>query len=200
MERAPFTSAEILLLRKAIEIAEEVTSNHHKISTSQWRQYRYDIQSLRDLAPEEITDLAFAQIRRYVRAPEQRSSASRHGEFFKICLQDHVIRRATERDRPILLLPLATYIVTHELIHVIRFSRFLQRFQTDSSECDREEQRVHSQTHSLLKSQKIEGLERVLGAFRDCCMMETFVSSGETAADPGSPPPKRTAEPGTPAG
>lgn len=199
MERAPFTSAEILLLRKAIEIAEEVTSNHHKISTSQWRHYRYDIQSLRDLAPEEITDLAFAQIRRYVRAPDQRPSASRHGEFFKICLQDHVIRHATERDRPILLLPLATYIMTHELIHVIRFSRFLQRFQTDSSECDREEQRVHSETHHLLKSQKIEGLERVLGAFRNCCMMETFVSSDEAPADPGSSPPKRTGQPEAPA-
>lgn len=174
MKRAPFNPAEIILLREAIAIAEEVTSNYFKISTSQWRHYRYDVQTLKDLREAEITDLAFAQIHRYARSPEQRPSASKHGEFFKICLQDHVIRHATERDRPIQLLPLATYIVTHELIHVVRFSRFIQRFDTDSAERDREEQRVHRLTHDLLTSQKVEALPEVLTAFRDCCTMETF--------------------------
>lgn len=176
MERAPFSPAEIILLGQAIEIAEEVTSNHFKISTSQWRHYRYDIQSLSNLQEEEITDLAFAQIRRYACIPEQRPSATKHGEFFKICLQDHVIRHATKRDRPIQLLPLATYIVTHELIHVIRFSRFIQRFETKASERDQEELRVHSLTHDLLKNQKIKALREVLNAFHDCCMMETFIT------------------------
>jgi hypothetical protein len=184
MKRTPFNPAEILLLRKAIEIAEEVTSDHYKISTSQWRHYRYDIQSLRDLKEDEITDLAFAQIRRYARIPEQRPSASKHGEFFKICLQDHMIRHAIERDPSIQLLPLATYIVTHELIHVIRFSRFLQRFETDSAARQLEEQWVHHQTHALLKHLRIEALAEVLDVFHDCRLMETFVSSGDPSEHP----------------
>ncbi len=37
------------------------------------KRYRYDIQSLRDLQGEEVTDEAFAQIRRYLRAPQART-------------------------------------------------------------------------------------------------------------------------------
>ena len=63
-ERIPFHPDEIAVLRQAIDIAEELLSEHYKISTSQWKRYRYDIQSLRSLQEEEITDMAFAQIYR----------------------------------------------------------------------------------------------------------------------------------------
>ncbi len=176
MDRRPFDYNEILLLRKAIDIAEEVTSNFYQISTSQWKRYRYDIQSLKDLKAHEITDLAFAQIRRYARNPAQYPVPSKLVDFFKICLQDHVIRRATKRDPSIELLPLAIYIVTHELIHVVRFARFIQRFETEAEQRDQEETRVHTITHQLLKDLKVAGLNRVLEAFRDCRTMETFVA------------------------
>ena len=54
------------MLRQAIEIGEELISDRYRISTSEWKRYRYDIQSLKDLREEEITDLAFAQIHRYL--------------------------------------------------------------------------------------------------------------------------------------
>lgn len=177
MHRTPFNQDEIGLLRQAIVIAEEVASDHYQISTTQWKRYRYDIQTLQDLKDNEITDRAFAQIRRYARLPDQRLSASRHGDFFKICLQDHVIRNATRRDSQIRLLPLAIYIVTHELIHVIRFARFIQRFDTIPSEREIEEQRVHQLTHQLLQHQRVEHLQVVLDAFVDCRTMETFIGS-----------------------
>ena len=176
MVRRPFDHNEILLLRKAIDIAEEVTSNFYQISTSQWKRYRYDIQSLKDLKPHEITNFAFAQIRRYARSPEQCPVPSKLCDFFKICLQDHVIRHATVRDPRIELQPLSIYIVTHELIHVVRFARFIQRFETEPEERDQEETRVHTITHRLLKDLKIQGLSEVLEAFRDCRTMETFVT------------------------
>ena len=132
IERVPFELHEIAVLRQSIDLSEELLSEHYKISTSQWKRYRYDIQSLRDLHKDEITDAAFAQIHRYLRHPHERLRGSEPGDFFKICLQDHVIRRAVQRDAVIQLFPLSLYIVTHELIHVIRFAQFLQRF--DSTE------------------------------------------------------------------
>lgn len=176
-ERIPFLKEEIAILRQSIEISEELISDFYKVTTSQWKRYRYDIQSLRDLQGEEVTDSAFAQIRRYLQCPNERLRGSEPGDFFKICLQDHVIRRAIERDREILLLPLTTYIVTHELIHVIRFAKFLQRFLVTASERDAEELRVHELTHRLLQHRKIKGLVEVLSAFRDCRNMETFLGT-----------------------
>ena len=177
MERVPFRQDEILCLRQATDIAEELISEFYKLSTSEWKRYRYDIQSLKDLQEEEVIDVAFAQIRRYLRGPRQRLRGSEPGDYFKICLQDHVIRKAVERDADIQMLPLATYIVTHELIHVVRFAKFLQRFHSTPAEQEAEEVRVHSLTHQLLERCKIEGLPEVLKAFKSCRNMETFYAT-----------------------
>ncbi|NLI81164.1 MAG: hypothetical protein GX443_05670 [Deltaproteobacteria bacterium] len=177
IERVPFQDAEIAVLRHSTEIAEDLISNHYRISTSEWKRYRYDIQSLKDLREEEITDEAFAQIHRYSTSPHQRLRGGERGDYFKICLQDHVIRRAIERDAHILLLPLTAYIITHELIHVVRFARFLQRFDSTGVEQENEEKRVHAITFHLLHNCQIKGMPEVLHAFKDCRTMETFLGS-----------------------
>lgn len=174
IKRAPFQQAEILILRKATEIAEELISDFYKISTSEWKRYRYDIQTLNDLQEEEIIDSAFAQIRRYLRHPQLKLRGSETGDYFKICLQDHVIRKALQRDAKIRMLALSAYIVTHELIHVVRFAKFIQRFHSTEAEQEVEEARVHALTQKLLEGRKVEGLPDVLDAFRDCRNMETF--------------------------
>jgi hypothetical protein len=178
MQRRAFSDNEIAVLGQSIEVSEDLISDYFKISTSQWQRYRYDIQSLKDLAEDEITDLAFAQIRRYARCPSERLRGSEFGEYFKICLQDHIIVRALQRDPQILLLPLTTYIVTHELIHVVRFARFLQRFEVGDREREAEELVVHSLTRQLLRSVKMHGLLDVLEAFGEVGMMETMVTAG----------------------
>jgi hypothetical protein len=182
IEKIPFDSREIQILEHAIEIAEDLVSNHYKISTSEWKRYRYDIQSLEDLTTEEITDAAFAQIRRYLRCPDQRLRGSNPADFFKICLQDHMIRQAIQRDTQIGLLPLAIYIIIHELIHVIRFAKFIQRFDASHAEQEAEEVRVHDLTFGLLKSSRLSGIQEVLAAFMDCRTMETFLGVPEGAS------------------
>lgn len=177
MERVPFQQAEILILQKATEISEELISDFYKISTSEWKRYRYDIQSLKDLQEEEIINTAFAQIRRYLRHPQLKLRGSETGDYFKICLQDHVIRKALQRDAKIRMLPLAAYIVTHELIHVVRFAKFIQRFHSTEAEQEVEEARVHALTQQLLEGRKVEGLPEILEAFKDCRAMETFTAA-----------------------
>jgi hypothetical protein len=165
MKRSPFAPEEIPIVRRAIEISEELISDHYKISTSDWKRYRYDVQSLADLQPDEITDHAFAQIRRYARHPDHRLRGGEPGDYFKICLQDHIIRKAIDTDPRVRLLPLTIYIVVHELIHIVRFARFLQSFHATESERISEESRVHALTHDLLKNRKLEDLPAVLEAF-----------------------------------
>ena len=179
IERSAFDEGEISVLTQSISIAEDLISDFYKISTSEWKRYRYDIQSLKNLHDEEITDLAFAQIRRYRRFPHERLRGSEPGDFFKICLQDHVIRKATQRDANIRLFPLSVYIVIHELIHVVRFARFLQRFDSTTVEQDAEEKRVHALTFQLLEGSGIGDMVEVLEAFKDSRAMETFVGLPE---------------------
>ena len=160
----------------ALRKSRSLSGNPHYVTGN----FSYDIQGLKDLHGEEITDIAFAQIRRYLRRPGERMRGSEPGDFFKICIQDHVIRKAVERDPHIGLFPLTTYVIIHELIHVVRFAKFVQRFDSTPAEQEIEERRVHELTFSLLQKARVSGLPEVLAAFRDCRMMENFLAPSGT--------------------
>ncbi len=149
------------MVNEAVAVAEELTSNAYKMSFAEWRRQRYDIKTLADLSPDEIVHGPFAQIIRYVgRRPETSLGSSRY-DFYKICLQDHSILPALNEFSGLLLFPFVLYIVTHELIHVIRFTKFLQGFEASVEEKIEEEARVHEGTRAILRGDRIVGMEAV---------------------------------------
>jgi hypothetical protein len=160
---------QIQVVSQAVEIAEDVTANYFKLSTAQWRHVRYDIRTLAELDTDEVIDHAFAQIIRYSR---KRNHGERWYDYFKICLQDHNIISAAERDQGLQLLPLTLYVVTHELVHVVRFCKFLQSFDAVNSERRQEEMRVHEITHKALENVKLPHLEYVLKTYRNYQFIE----------------------------
>ncbi len=148
-------------------MAEELVSNNYKMSASQWLGPRYDVKTLVELQPEEIIDGPFAQIIRYKGQRKNTSLGSATYDFYKICLQDHIIRSTLEGKTNIELFPFSLYIITHELIHIVRFSKFLQSFEASAKERMAEEKRVHQKTHEILKPVQIEGLKNVLEFYND---------------------------------
>jgi hypothetical protein len=48
------------------------------------------------------------------------------------------------------LFPLLLYVITHELVHVVRFSQFLALFEACGKEQAEEEARVHQLTQEIL--------------------------------------------------
>ena len=162
-----FNSKQIETINSAAEMAEELVSNFYKMSTSQWLQRRYDIKTLTDLSPDEIVDGPFAQIIRYEGHHQDRPLGSSAYDFYKICLQDHAIQAALRQQPGIKLFAFVLYIVTHELIHIVRFSKFLQYFDVDPEERMAEEKRVHAKTHEILKSVSAPGLAEVLTFYNE---------------------------------
>ena len=166
------TPAQIVIVNKSAAMAEELVSNHYKMSASQWLRPKYDVKTLIDLRPEEIVFGPFAQIVRYEGHRKDRPLGSSTYDFYKICLQDHNILSAMNRSPGIRLLPFALYIITHELIHIVRFSKFLQRFDASPDEMMAEETRVHEKTHQILETVRISGIDEVLRFYNRWC--ETF--------------------------
>jgi hypothetical protein len=76
---------------------------------------------------------------------------------------------AVERDEPLQLFPLAVYVVTHELVHVVRFCKFLQRFDAEPLERQQE-----------VGTPKIPHLDYVLEAYSDYQYMEQLRDHVET--------------------
>ena len=147
-------------------MAEELVSNFFKMSATQWLRPKYDVKTLIDLAPSEIVDGPFAQIIRYVGQRKGSSLGSETYDFYKICLQDHNILAALNAFSELQLLPFSLYIVCHELIHVIRFSKFLQSFDASDEQRLEEETRVHDKTRSILEKASVDGMEAVFAFYK----------------------------------
>jgi len=162
-----FNGQQIKIVNDAVAMAEELVSNHYKMSANQWLSPRYDVKTLAELNPGETIDGPFAQIIRYRGRRRDTSLGSASYDFYKICLQDHAILSTIETSAGINLFPFALYIVTHELIHIVRFSKFLQHFEASDTERMKEEKRVHQRTHEILQPVQVPGLENVLAFYHD---------------------------------
>lgn len=158
----PFSRQQIKIVNQTVSLAEELVSNHYKMSASQWLRPKYDVKTLVDLTPEEIVHGPFAQIVRYEGHLKDTALGSGVFDYYKICLQDHAIHAALQDSPSMNLFPFCLYIISHELIHIVRFSKFLQSFDASPQEKLTEEKRVHENTHQILKQINVSGMSAVL--------------------------------------
>jgi hypothetical protein len=160
-----FAPGEILLVDTALDIAEDLTCNHYHISAGNWKKYGFEVSNLIQLREEEITSLGLAQIARYVQPNPSRIPVYSPRDYYRICLQDHNILQVVNRKEGIDLFPLMIYVLTHELVHVIRFRKFMQRFDVDPEAKAIEEERVHQTTYEILRSLKGVNLKPVFASY-----------------------------------
>lgn len=156
-----FNTNELVTVNQSVAVAEELVCDHFKLSASQMAQLNYDIKTMADLQSQEIVDGHFAQIIRYGAARSDSLLKTDVDDLYKICIQDHAILSAIKRSPELMLYPFALYIVCHELIHVVRFRRFLQHFNAPPAQRQTEEFRVHQWTYDILKKELIIGMEPV---------------------------------------
>ena len=176
MKSLAFKDTHFHTLSEALDIAEDATGNFFKYSIAQWKRHRYDIKTLDALRGLEISRHAFALLKKCSGAVSGFDPKTKQGDFYFICLQDHRILSALKRDRELLLLPLLVYVFTHELVHIVRFCNFSQRFEATGKERTREETLVHEKTYEILKGVTLPKLDYVLDAYRDHRMFDLVAS------------------------
>ena len=161
-----FSPSQINIVNRSVQLAEELVGNFFKLSSSQLLKKKYDIKTLSDLSPDEIVHGPFAQILHYKAHPKDSSLESKAYDYYKICIQDHSILPVIDRFRKIKLFPFSLYIIIHELVHIVRFTRFLQNFYASVEEKNAEEKRVHEKTRQILKPVNVAGIDEVLKFYR----------------------------------
>ncbi len=151
---------------EALEIAETLAEGFFHLDLGDSARFPYDLQTLANLRGPEKTRRALAQVCKY--EFHKRDSWSRRAgtEFYRICLQDDQILKKVRTESLPLLKPLILYVVTHELIHVIRFSLDPQRFYLPPKEKRTEEKDVHRSTYELLRSFRDPQVELLLERYR----------------------------------
>lgn len=161
MQMQRFHGSEKPIIQEAVLIAEESTTDFFKLSNNQWRRSRYDILTLEALREEEISHHALAQLAKYTCCLPGRELKSAHYDLYRICLQDHNILSTLAKQTKLALLPLLIYVITHELVHIIRFSHFHQLFDASVEEKEQEEKRVHALTREILSPFKCQDLKEI---------------------------------------
>ncbi len=161
-----FDGKQISVINSAVEMAEELVCNYYKMSVNQWLRNKYDVKTLVDLQCNEIVFGPFAQIIRYSGQKKDTSLGSMTYDFYKICLQDHSIIPAINQFNGMNLFSFSLYIIIHELIHIVRFSKFLINFNASSEEKIQEEIQVHEKTHEIIKSSRVSGLAPVIEYYK----------------------------------
>ncbi len=158
-----FGSEHTALLDEALYVAEHSCADHFKMGGDGWKRLRFELGTSASLRPgESFYPEALARLMRYEAASRLPSAVS---HFYRICLQDGLIIAVARRDG-LSLLGLLTYVLTHELVHMVRFSRFEQLFHVPAHERTHEERRVHELTYEVLRPLRAAaGLAVVLDRF-----------------------------------
>ncbi len=174
-----FGPREVETARRAYLLAEDVTGDSFALPSLDNDRHAVDLRTLADLDPREVVPAdVLAHLVRYegqdrpVRPPRT---------LFRICLQDHtILRRLRAEGGAFPLFSLLVFVLTHELVHVVRFLKHHQRFDATDAEREAEESLVNTITCRLLRQVRVPGL---------CEVVRRFVPPGMPALPPGAPLP-----------
>ena len=161
-----FNHSDLLAVDEALDIAEDATVNYFRFSSEQWKRHQYDVKTLSCLNENEKISDVFALLSKGFGSTDDRNLKTRRRDYYFICLQDDQILQALKKDMKLSLLPLLVYILTHELIHIVRFCNFFQRFEVSEKARDREETIVHAMTFEILKKFSLKRMDYVLDSYQ----------------------------------
>jgi hypothetical protein len=146
--------------------ARELVSNYYALAPRERLRLRSEVRTLTELAPEEITDHALAQVLCYEYTRRSGGAVVDRGELYRICLQDHRILDALKRQaRQLDFAALLLYVMTHEFVHVVRFGVNLQEINLPAPLRPTEEQNVDGITRKILAPVATQSIKRVVETF-----------------------------------
>ncbi|NLV30143.1 MAG: hypothetical protein GXY47_03225 [Acidobacteria bacterium] len=153
----PFSHPQRSLLVEALNDAEERTMEYYRIPPFRWEQLRYDLLTQKDTEWEPLPDPALARVR-----PVQQAHRDRLFDFYRIELNDPGILAAARRERLTdRLYPFFVYILTHEIVHMVRLSSILGEDADSLPPCDEaEERRVEDISRRILTGSDFEPVLR----------------------------------------
>ncbi|MBW1670644.1 MAG: hypothetical protein JRJ43_02620 [Deltaproteobacteria bacterium] len=158
-----FEPDHVKVLDEAISISEDVISNYFSISSDYWLRNPYEIRTLSEVSSWEYPGEAFAHLVRYGKKITQKQSGRDIRKFYRICLHDHNILDQTSCGKRERLFPFLIYVMTHEFVHIMRFSCFFCHPEIDDR--NEEEQKVHLATKDILTPVGVRGMDAVLDRF-----------------------------------
>jgi hypothetical protein len=117
-----FSTPQRNLVFQALDEAEYRTAGYYCIPPFRWEKLRFDLLTQIDLGWEPLPEPMLARVRCL-----QRVNSHRPFDFYRIELNDKSILAAAEREDLFRhFYPFLVYILTHEMVHMVRLSSILE--------------------------------------------------------------------------
>jgi hypothetical protein len=158
-EDSRFSVPQRSLIFQALGEAEKRTAGYYCIPPFRWERLRYDLLTQVDQDCEPLPESILARVRHL-----EKVNATRPFDFYRIELNDQSILAAAEREKLTQdLYPFFVYILTHEMVHLVRLSSILDRRHNAIATFDEsEEHRVQGISRRILAD---SGFQPVLDRF-----------------------------------
>jgi hypothetical protein len=157
-----FTKSDLVTLGRAASLAEALTEDFFGLTLGEWRRNPYGVFTRKENLSTLHETNVFASVIRYpARCDSERVRDHRYG----IVLQDPNILLALLRSAEHDLWALGLFILTHELVHIVRFRRFGVDFFATVADRDREERVVHQVTREIFSG--VTNMGHILSLYRD---------------------------------
>jgi len=148
--RASFLPSDLTIVGRAATVAEDLTTAYFNLRPDEWKRNPYDIFTGKHVDDHLYEPNAFASVVKVVSRERSRGVCTRY-ERFGIVLQEPNILRALLRTADYDLWTLLLFVLTHELIHIVRFRIFGVDFFGGAEGRDREEKLVQGVTKDILQ-------------------------------------------------
>ena len=154
--------------------AETVTSEFYCIRPREWNRFPFDVLTSLDLPRSPERQGVLAEVRRSVQKPVSSRKSHSIREFYTILLRDaNILKMVEERGRHFDLENLLVYVLTHEIIHVVRFLNQSAPFFMDRRRRRIEEMKVTDITSKTLEVTKDGNISYLISHFHDFCEINT---------------------------
>jgi len=143
--------------------AEERTLQYYRIPPYRWQHLKYDLVTRQDREWEPFPETALARVQRLQHTLPQRKSVY---DFYRIQLNDPGILTTARRERlETDLYPFLVFILTHEMVHLVRLSTILSGEGEQRLSVDEEENRVQRVAYRILSVTSDQRLRPILTRF-----------------------------------
>lgn len=150
------------LVNRATNEAEECTTRYYCIPPHRWQSLHYDLLTEGDSDWQPLPHWVLAKLQCY---RWENPSKSRGRDFYRIQLNDSIILSAAKREQiESDLYPFLVYILTHEMVHLVRLSTIFDS-EIDIPETGEEEDRVQRISRQILSGVSHLKLGPILSKF-----------------------------------
>jgi hypothetical protein len=144
-----FTRCDLMTMGRAAAVAELLTRKYFDLAEDEWQRDPYHILTRKQVNSALYERDVLASVIRYGFKSGLRKNLPVK-ERYGVVLQDPNILLALLRSKEHDLWTLGLFVLTHELIHIVRFRKFNVDFFASVGDRDREERIVHGITREIL--------------------------------------------------